>query len=173
MSAAKFDIETNGVTFTDKSRTTLKEQFDLIRSQPGRYDVSITPAKDKRTATRYKYYFDCVMWQILNECGNMYQTLDPKTGELTTPKNTEDMHWCMKCLYNRKVLIVNGEAFPVAASTTDMSDTEFIGKFLEANIIPDHSGPPYLIEFISYEDWKGLHAANAWKHFKNTYKPQT
>ncbi len=36
------------------------------------------------------------------------------------------MHWCMKCLYNRKVLIVNGEAFPVAASTTDMSDTEFI-----------------------------------------------
>ena len=170
MSAAKFDIETNGVTFTDKSRTTLKEQFDLIRSQPGRYDVSITPAKDKRTATRYKHYFDCVLWQILNEAGQHYRIIDLKTGEERRPRNTQELHdVVMKPTYNKVLIMTPTQSMLVAGSTTELSDREFLRDYLE-QIIADHSGPPYLIEFISYEDWKGLHAANAWGNFKNTYK---
>jgi len=169
--SAKFTIETDGIVFTEKSRAALKEQFGALTI--GRYDVLITPAKDNYTATRYKYYFDCVMWQMLNEVGEMYQILDPKTGEVKTPQNTDDMHYCMKCIYHRKVLIVNGEAFQITGSTTEMNDRDFIGNFLEKKIIPDHSGPPYNIEFISYQDWKELHRANAWTNFKQTYKTQT
>lgn len=167
--SAKFTIETDGVTFTEKSRKELKEQFGMLPS--GRYEVSITPAKDRYTASRYKYYFDCVLWQILNEAGKHYLIVNPKTGEERNPVNTTELHECMKAIYNPVMLTVNGKSRVIAGTTTDLNDTEFIKKFME-QIIADHSGPPYLIEFISYEDWKGLHAANAWHNFKKNYKPQ-
>lgn len=169
--SAKFKIETDGTAFTDKSRANLKEQFDLIRSQPGRYEVSVTPAKEGYNPSRYKFYHDCVLWQILNEAGKHYLIVNPSTGEERTPRNTTELHTCMKAIYNPVMLTVNGKSRVIAGTTTDLNDTEFIRNFME-QIIADHSGPPYNIEFISYDDWKGLHAANAWRHFKETYKPQ-
>jgi hypothetical protein len=169
--SAKFQIETDGVTFADKSRSALKEQFDLIRSQPGRYDVSITPAKEGYSPSRYKYYHDCILWQILNEAGNHYLIINPSDGEQRKPRNTAELHECVKAIYNPVILTVNGKSRVIAGTTTDLNNREFIGQFLQ-QIIADHSGPPYLIEFISYEDWKGLHRVNAWGNFKKTYKPQ-
>ena len=163
--SAKFTIETDGVTFTDKSRVILKEEFTLPL---GKYDVLITPAKGYRPA-RYKYYYDSVLWQILNEAGHLYEIVNPDTGEQRKPRNTAELHACMKAIYNPVMLTVNGKSRVIAGTTTDLNDTEFLGKYLE-QIIADHSGPPYLIEFISYQDWKELHRANAWINFKQTYK---
>lgn len=165
--SAKFTIETDGVAFTGKSRKELKEQFGALTL--GRYDVLITPAKGYRP-TRYKYYYDSVLWQILNEAGKHYLIVNPSTGEERNPVNTTELHECMKAIYNPVMLSVNGKSRVIAGTTTDLNDSEFLGKYLE-QIIADHSSPPYLIEFISYQDWKELHRANAWINFKQTYKP--
>jgi len=167
--SAKFQIQTDGTAFTDKSRADLKEQFDLIRSQPGRYDVLIVPVKEGYRPTRYKYYYDSVLWQILNECGYMHRQIDPRTGEETHPKNTAELHEIMRVFYY-PVMVARGNSVKVVGkSTKELSDTQFLKDFLN-NILVEYSGPPYNIEFISYEDWKGLHRANGWENFKNTYK---
>ena len=167
--SAKFTIETDGVTFTDKSRAALKEQFGAL--PPGKYDVLITPAKDNYTATRYKYYWDSVLWQILCEAGHHHRSIDPKTGEETHPKNTADLHEIMRVFYY-PVMVARGEVIKVVGkSTTELTDQQFLKGYLQ-NILVEYSGPPYNIEFISYEDWKELHRANAWINFKQTYKPQ-
>ena len=75
----------------------------------------------------------------------------------------------MKPTYNKVLLMAPGKSMLVAGSTTDLDNKEYFGKYLES-IIADHSGPPYNIQFIGYEDWKELHRANAWINFKNTYK---
>jgi len=166
--SAKFTIETDGITFTEKSRAILKEQFGALPL--GRYDVLITPTKDNYTATRYKHYFDSVLWQILNQAGRFYLIVNPSTGEQRTPRDTTELHECMKAIYNPVTLTVGNRTRVIAGTTTDLNNKKFLGEYLE-QIIADHSGPPYNIEFISYQDWKELHRANAWINFKQTYKP--
>ena len=129
--SAKFQIKTDGVMFTDKSRSALKDQFDLIRSQPGKYDVLIVPVKEGYTATRYKHYFDCVLWQILNEAGRFYLIVNPNTGEQRTPRDTDELHECMKAIYNPITLTVGNKTRVIAGTTTDLNNKEFIGEFLQ------------------------------------------
>ena len=169
--SAKFQIEKDDAgKFTPESLHVHKEQMGLLAAGK-KYDVLVTPAKGYRPK-RYAYYFDSVLWQILNEAGKHYLIVNPSTGEERNPVNTTELHQCMKAIYNPVMLSVNGKSRVIAGTTTDLNDSEFIKGFME-QIIADHSGPPYLIEFISYEDWKGLHAANAWQNFKKNYKPQT
>ena len=167
MSAAKFDIEKSNGAFTDQSKKTLREEFGAL--EDGKYTILAAPAKGYRPK-RYSFYFDSVLWQILNDAGHHYEIVNPDTGEQRKPRNTTELHTCMKAIYNPVMLSVNGKSRVIAGTTTDLTDTEFLGKYLE-QIIADHSGPPYLIEFISYQDWKELHRANAWINFKQTYKP--
>ena len=166
--SAKFQIEKDDAgKFTPESLHVHKEQMGLLAAGK-KYDVLVTPAKGYRPK-RYAYYFDSVLWQILNEAGKHYLIVNPSTGEERNPVNTTELHQCMKAIYNPVMLSVNGKSRVIAGTTTDLNDSEFIKGFME-QIIADHSGPPYLIEFISYEDWKGLHAANAWHNFKKNYK---
>ena len=168
--SAKFQIEKDDTgKFTPESLRVHKEQMGLLPAGK-KYDVLVTPAKGYRPK-RYSFYFDSVLWQILNDAGHHYEIVNPDTGEQRKPRNTTELHTCMKAIYNPVMLSVNGKSRVIAGTTTDLNDSEFIKGFME-QIIADHSGPPYLIEFISYEDWKGLHAANAWQNFKKTYKPQ-
>ena len=162
--SAKFDIEKANGAFTDQSKKTLREEFGALVD--GKYTILAAPAKGYRPS-RYKYYYDSVLWQILNEAGQHYEIINPDTGEQRKPRNTAELHTCMKAIYNPVMLTVNGKSRVIAGTTTDLNDTEFLGKYLE-QIIADHSGPPYLIEFISYQDWKELHRANAWINFKQT-----
>jgi hypothetical protein len=165
--SAKFQIEKISGQFTQQSRAILKEQFDALPD--GKHDVLTTPTK-RYSATRYKHYFDCVLWQILNEAGHHYRIVNLETGEERRPVSTQELHdLVMKPTYNKVLLMAPGKSMLVAGSTTDLDNKEYFGKYLES-IIADHSGPPYNIEFISYEDWKELHRANAWINFKNTYK---
>ncbi len=166
MSAAKFDIEKSNGVLANHSREIFKEQFDSLGD--GKYTILISPAKGYRPS-RYKYYYDSVLWQILNEAGQHYKIVNPDTGEQRKPRNTAELHTCIKAIYNPVMLTVNGKSRVIAGTTTDLTDTEFLGKYLE-QIIADHSSPPYLIEFISYQDWKELHRANVWINFKQTYK---
>ncbi len=171
--SAKFQIEKDDTgKFTPESLRVHKEQMGLLPAGK-KYEVIVEPSKDRYTATRYKHYFDCVLWQILNEAGQHYRIIDLKTGEERRPRNTQELHdVVMKPTYNKVLIMTPTQSMLVAGSTTELSDREFLRDYLE-QIIADHSGPPYLIEFISYEDWKGLHAANAWGNFKKNYKPQT
>lgn len=167
MSAAKFDIEKANGVLANHSREILKEQFSAL--DDGKYTVMIAPAKGY-SPSRYKYYHDSVLFQILVHCGHMHRYINPKTGEETYPKNTAEMHEIMRVLYY-SVMIVRGDTIKVVGkSTTELNDTQFLKEFLQ-NILVEYSGPPYNIEFISYEDWKELHRANAWINFKQTYKP--
>ena len=165
--SAKFQIEKISGQFTQQSRAILKEQFDAMPD--GKHDVLTTPAKGYNPK-RYAFYFDSVLWQILNEAGRFYLIVNPSTGEQRTPRDTTELHECMKAIYNPVTLTVGNRTRVIAGTTTDLNNKEFLGEYLE-QIIADHSGPPYNIEFISYQDWKELHRANAWINFKQTYKP--
>lgn len=66
--SAKFQIEKVSGQFTQQSRDLLKEQFSTLPD--GKHDVLITPAKGY-SPSRYKHYFDSVLWQILNEAGRL------------------------------------------------------------------------------------------------------
>lgn len=165
--SAKFKIEKIDGKWTEKSRKDHSEQMNALPD--GLHEILIQPAKEGYSPTRYKHYFDSVLWQILNEAGKQYLIVNPSTGEERNPANTTELHECMKAIYNPIMLTVNGKSRVIAGTTTDLNNREFIGQFLE-QIIADHSGPPYNIQFIGYEDWKELHRANAWINFKNTYK---
>ena len=166
--SAKFRIEKDeSGKFTERSRKDHKEQMDALA--PGTYEVSIIRAKEKYSPTRYKYYFSSVLFQILHDAGRFYRIVNPSTGEEREPQNTTELHECMKAIYNPVILNVGGKSRVIAGTTTDLNDRDFISSFLE-QIIAEHSGPPYNIEFVSYEDWKGLHAANGWQMFKDNYK---
>ena len=165
--SAKFQIEKISGQFTQQSRAILKEQFDAMPD--GIHDVLTTPSKVGYNPKRYAFYFDSVLWQILNEAGRFYLIVNPNTGEQRTPRDTTELHECMKAIYNPVTLTVGNKTRVIAGTTTDLNNKEFLGEYLE-QIIADHSAPPYLIEFISYEDWKELHRANVWINFKNTYK---
>lgn len=161
--SAKFQIETDGIAFTDKSRAILKEQFGALSL--GRYDVSITPAKDGYRPTRYRFYYDCVLWHILNKAAKYYRIVNPRTGEQTQPKTTEELHGIMKWIYNPIQISSDGDVTVIAGTTTDLNDEEF-SEYME-NIIVDHSGPPYNIDFIMYEEWVQMHKRGQWKHYKD------
>lgn len=164
--SAKFHIEKIAGKFTIDSRVLLKEQFDQLLD--GHHTVMIEPGKVGYKASRYKYYFDCLMWQLLNEAATHYRFVNPDTGEERKPVNTTEMHVIMRAIYNPVILVAGNKTRVIAGSTTDLNDREFIGDYSE-RIISDHSGPPFNIEFVSYEDWKGLHAANGWHNFKSHY----
>lgn len=164
--SAKFHIEKQAGVFTSKSRDALKEQFNAL--EDGEYEILIAPKKGYK-ATRYKWYFDCVMWQILCEAGRYYRIVNPNTGEERTPVSTVELHTCMKAIYNPVTLTIGNKTRVIAGTTTDLNDREFLVEYLE-QIIADHSGPPYNIQFVTYEEWKSLHASNSWHMVKEAMR---
>lgn len=147
--SAKFQIEKISGQFTQQK---IAELFGVAKSTISEHLSNIfeTGELDKEATVR------------------KFRTVQPE-GEQRTPRDTTELHECMKAIYNPVTLTVGNKTRVIAGTTTDLNNKEFIGEFLES-IISDHSGPPYNIEFIGYEDWKELHRANAWINFKNTYK---
>ena len=125
----KIKINKGQYRLTDESRQTL---IDTIRGlSEGEYDILIKPKNTRFSATRYKYYFDCVLAIILENCSQHYRIVNPETAEMVEPTSTEQMHEIMKVVYCSTVYVIGGVARAIAGSTRDLSNTDFYQKYLE------------------------------------------
>ena len=161
MSAFQIEVTISAGRVTDNRA----ELADLIRQLPdGKYSIAVK-AVGKVKATRYKYYFDCVMWYLLQHARKFYLMTNPETGEQYNPRTVDEMHLICKTIYNPRTVTHGRFSITIPASTTELSDREFIGNYLET-IIFDHANAPYNIEIPTFEDWAALHRAGAWSQIK-------
>lgn len=142
------------------SKETFREQWGQLPD--GNYTITIEEGRKGYTPTRYKYYFDCVLFEIIRQAGHYYRITNPETGEQRKPNNTEEMHEIMKAIYNPLTVQVGRATMVIPGSTTELKDRDFIGNYLE-QIISEHAGPPYLVDIPDYEEWKELRKTGQYK----------
>ena len=146
-----FNITTNGGhQYTGQSRQIMAEQFGALEA--GRYKVMIEKIGAYEKPTRYKYYFGVVMAAILEKCSDRFQIIDPRTGETSPPRTTEDIHEVMKAMYNPVIIITPRGATNSGGTTTNLSDRDFIGEYMET-IQAEFSALPYNVEFLDRDEW--------------------
>lgn len=124
--------------------------FDILKKQQGPTRIDIKPFT--KSNSRYKYYFAHVLTEILRT--GIYLWPDDQNN-LVRATQTTQIHEMMKFRYNKKVTVdpFTGNMYSIGGgSTTGMSDSQFIGTYQE-QIIADHSGEPFYIEFMSKEEW--------------------
>lgn len=157
---ARFNIEKAAGTMPAKSKQEFRAQWDALPD--GEYTVTIEPGGKSYRPSRYKYYFDSVMFEIIRQAGKHFRVTNHNTGEIREVANTAEMHEIMKATYNPITVQAGRRVFVMPGTTTELSDREFIGTYME-QIMSDLAGPPYLVEFVDYEGWKALRRANAYK----------
>lgn len=149
MSTRIFHITTNGGTqFTGQSREILKEQFEAL--EQGRYKVVIEKVGAYERPTRYKFYFGVVMAAILEKCADRFQIINPRTGETSPPRTTEDIHEIMKAMF---MIMTPKGVTNSGGTTTNLSDRDFINEYSE-EIMAEFSSPPYNVEFLDPDTWR-------------------
>ncbi len=157
-----------------ESKQTLREHFDLL-PENGTFQVTVEEYKPKKfTATRYKYYFDCILGLAFAKVRLRFELMDMRTGEVRNPKDVEELHYCLKLKYNPVYIVdrVTGVMLTIGATTTDLSDSEFINDFGE-EIVADFSGAPY----YAYNDtgcptrkeWAEMHRDGSWGNYKGNF----
>lgn len=147
-----FHITTNGGHhYTGQSREIMSEQFGAL--EPGRYKVVIDKAGAYENTSRYKFYFSVVLTAILEKVGSLFTITSHRTGEQVAWSSTKDVHEYMKLRYNPHTLITPMGVFVVPGSTTEISDRDFIGEYMEI-IMVDFSMPPYNVEFKDIDEWR-------------------
>jgi hypothetical protein len=161
--STRIHIEKQDGRMAPASKEVFAEEWAALSDGP--WTIDITPGKRGYQPSRYKYYFDAVLWAILEQAGRHYLVTVPGTGEQRPPRNTDEVHMIMKCLYNPVTLQIGRATMTLPGSTTDLSDRDFIGNYLE-QIMADHMGAPYLVDFVDYELWKAMHKAGEWKEYK-------
>ena len=92
-----------GHNYTGQSHEIMAEQFGTLPE--GRYKVTIEKVGAYERPTRYKWYFSVMMAEILSKCADRFQILNPRTGETSPPRTTEDVHEIMKAIYNPVTII--------------------------------------------------------------------
>jgi hypothetical protein len=148
---SRFNIQRHDTDFTQQSRLVMRDQFSAL--PPGEYTISIEPAKQSRyTSSRYKYYFGHILPCILEKCAARFRMINPRTGEESSPRNTSDLHECLKMMFNPVTVITPNGAFNTPGTTTALSNQEFINEFMEL-IFSYFSSDPYNVEFLDREDW--------------------
>ena len=154
---------------SDTSREIFRDQFGVL--EPGMYLVQIKPYKTARfTATRYKWWFDCVLGLVLPNVRQHFGMAD-KHGEVSYPDTVEQLHEILKLIYNPVTIVRadGGIIKTIGYTTTQMPDSDFINEFCE-QIIADFSGPPYFAfpdtGCPTREEWAEKHKAGEWGQFK-------
>lgn len=162
----KIVIEKTGGKLTETSRDIFAEKFRELPD--GKHLIESKRVTSTYTPTRYKYYFDAVMWLILQHAGNSLMIISG--NEQRHVESTKDVHAVMKLRYNGVTIVDRntGEVFKLARSTTNLSDRDFIGEYTE-RIIEEYAGEPHYIEFPDYEEWKLLHKERRWNSYKEQY----
>lgn len=154
MSVTIFHItKGEGHNYTGQSREIMAEQFGVLPE--GRYKVTIEKVGAYERPTRYKWYFSVMMAEILNKCADRFQILNPRTGETSPPRTTEDIHEIMKAIYNPVTIITPKGATNSGGTTTNLGDQEFINEYSEM-ILSEFSSPPYNCEFLSPYEWREI-----------------
>ena len=118
--------------------------FEVLKGISGVANVEIRDYN--RSNGRYRYYFGYVLTKILHTGLYLYPNA---IGKLVKATNTAQIHELMKFKYNPILTVdpATGEMIKLGGGTTTViSDTEFISKYQE-QIIADHSGEPFFIEF--------------------------
>lgn len=137
--------------FAPQSTQVLREQFGGLVE--GQYKVTVEDAKEGRyTGSRYRYYFGHILPCILEKCAKSFRMINPRTGEESNPRNTTDLHECLKMMFNPVTVITPNGAFNTPGTTTSLSNREFVGEFLEM-IMAYFADPPYNCEFLDRGDW--------------------
>lgn len=168
------------VIFTEPDGKLAQESKEEFRKQFAElphgetFQVVIEPYKPKRfTATRYKYYFDCVLLLAFPRVRERFMLID-KNGEVKNPSSTEELHYCLKLIYNPVTVIdsKSGKSQVIGATTTDLSDNEFINEFME-QIIADFSQEPYYAYgdtgCPTRKEWAEMHKKGEWYGFKDSF----
>jgi len=154
-----FYITKHATGIAEHSKGVLREQFGGLGE--GQWKITVEEAKEGRySGTRYKYYFGHVLPCILEKCAARFRIVNHKTGEESHPRNTTDLHECLKMMFNPVTVITPNGAFNTPGTTTALSNREFVTEFLEM-IMAYFSEAPYFVEFLDREDWaekmKGKH----------------
>lgn len=150
----KFNIQKSETAFASHSREVMRDQFGALPE--GEYTVTIEPAKEVRnTTSRYKYYFGHLLPAILDKCGKSFRMINPRTGEESTPRNTTDLHECIKMMFNPVTIITPRGAFNTPGTTTSLSNREFISEFTEM-IMAYFADAPYFVDFVDRDEWREM-----------------
>lgn len=164
---AKFYIKKELGEYSEVFREVMKEML-FTNTPDAYYEVTVTERQERNyTATRYKYYFDCVMYLALLFRNDRFFFIDESTGEQTRPRTTEEMHECYKLEFNSVLVMskVTGNVYKTAKSTRKLSDRDFIGKYTD-EILLDIFESGKVEDIPTYEEWKEMHKTNQWKSFK-------
>lgn len=146
-----FYVTKHATGFATQSTQILREQFGELPE--GQYKVTVEAVTEGRyTTSRYRYYFGSVLPCVLEKCARSFRMINPRTGEESNPRNTTDLHECLKMMFNPVTVITPNGAFNAPGTTTALSNREFAGEFLEM-IMAYFSDAPYFVEFIDRESW--------------------
>ena len=147
MYTRKFNIKKDGGKLTADTREILAEA--VSQAPDGNFEITITQRPEGYRNTRYKFYFGCIVPLILHTCADKFKIVS-NTGEMRTPTSGEEMHQVLKYLYNPVSIVTPKGAFVTGSTTTNLSDRDFIGVYLES-IMSDFSNPPYNVDFSGLE----------------------
>lgn len=150
---AIFYITKNQTGLAAASKEVLRDQFGKLGE--GQFKVTIEPVTTNYTPTRYKYYFGHVLPCILEKCSRSFKMINYHTGEEANPRTTEDLHECLKMMFNPVTVITPKGAFNTPGTTTALNNREFIGEFSEM-IMAYFADAPYNVEFIDRESWSEI-----------------
>jgi hypothetical protein len=114
---------------TDHSKNILHKLFGMLPE--GLYSLNLKSQK-KVSTSRYKYYWGHVLLLAVNEFNkrSMYQIEIEDTGEIKLLDCTE-LHEMFKQWYNPVIRRYKGMRIIKGGSTRNLSDSEFIGEYLE------------------------------------------
>lgn len=163
---AIFTIQKENGNITDTHKAILREQFGRELAD-GEYRITIEEGKAKRyNATRYKYYFDCLLSLALPHVAKKFLIVNTD-GEVRHPITTAELHECYKLMYNSVQVVIPeiGKSYQTAATTTGLSDSEFIGQYQE-QIIESLISPPLCLEIPTIDEWRGMREEGTWREFK-------
>lgn len=152
MSTTIFHItKGEGHNYTGQSRSVMNDAFCALPE--GRFKVMIEKVGAYEKPTRYKFYFAVIMAAILHKCSDRFQIINPRTGETSPPRTTEDIHEVMKAMYNPVIIMTPHGATNSGGTTTNLSDRDFINEYSEM-IMSEFSASPYFVDFVDPETWK-------------------
>ncbi len=114
---------------TDHSKNILHKLFKDLKE--GLYQLNLKSQK-KISTSRYKYYWGHVLLLAVNEFNKrgMYQIEIEDTGEVK-PLDCIELHEMFKQWYNPVIRRYKGMRIIKGGSTRNLSDSEFIGEYLE------------------------------------------
>lgn len=133
----------------------------------GNYIVLPFKAENKTTHTRYAYYYDAFLPDILSKIrGRLFIRKGCVVRSVDNPRLLHDF---IKFKFNFIELVTeDGMSIRLPDTTKSMTDTDFIGRFEEE--IAAYFAQEYGIEIISFDDYVRMKRKGNWHSYKENLK---